>query len=123
MPTVAILSGVEAVKVGATSSGFTPMVIESVVASGSIPFDAVTRNELEPDFVGVPDKTPSDLKFSPSGSDPSDTANVGAGEPDAAKAYEYGVPTVAVSLGAEAVNVGARSREITETLWLALLTT
>ncbi len=88
VPTVAISSGFEAVKLGATSPAFTPMVIESVVTLGSTPLDAVTRNELKPDFVGVPDKTPSELNMSPSGSDPSDTSNVGAGKPDAAKAYE-----------------------------------
>jgi hypothetical protein len=73
-------------------------------------FVALTVNVYTPDAVGVPDNTPLDVfSVNPVGNDPDATANVGVGNPDAAKVKLNGIEIVAVDGGVSAVNTGPAS--------------
>ena len=77
---------------------------------------AVTVNVSEPAAVGVPDTTPVEVfNARPAGRAPADTANVGAGDPDATTVCEYAEPTTAP--GSEAVVIdGATAAAVTATV-------
>ena len=55
---------------------------------------------------GVPDTAPLAALIVSQDGAPAPSANVGVGDPLAANAYEYAVPTVAVNGGVAAVNCG-----------------
>ncbi len=72
-------------------------------------------NAVVPDGA-VPETTPLPAPTASHAGAPGASANVGAGTPDAVNAYEYRVPTVAVSGGAAAVNAGGADAGLTATV-------
>ena len=83
---MAAAGGVDAVNTGAAWAWLTVIVREGVTASGLTPFVAAIVNVAGPAAVGVPDRTPLVVfRFSPAGSAPESTRNVGTGLPLAAK--------------------------------------
>ena len=115
-PIVPVAGGVFAVNTGATGSGAMVTVNDPVVASGATPLLAVTLNVNNPAPVGVPESTPALDSERPAGNDPDDTANVGAGSPEAVNVYEYPVPIVPEAGGVLEVNAGATGTAITDTV-------
>jgi len=85
VPTVPVSGGVLAMTTGAAGAAAMVRVSGPVVAAGVVPLLAVTVYVLTPGLVGVPARTPALPRVRPAGSDPEETANVGAGTPEAVK--------------------------------------
>jgi hypothetical protein len=75
--------GVSAVKAGAVGPEVTVMVCEFPVVEPSVLL-ATTLKVYDPDVVGVPDKTPVELRVRPGGRVPVEL-KLGAGLPEAVK--------------------------------------